>query len=76
MGLTQNQKVLRHMEEFGSITTFEAFVDYGITRLASRICDLKNAGYVVTKENETGRNRYGEPVRYTRYRLGGQQCKQ
>ena len=70
--MTQNDKVLRHMERFGSITTFEAFNDYGITRLASRICDLKRAGYPIATETERGKNRFGEPVSFTRYRLRGQ----
>lgn len=67
--MTQTEKILRHLEEHGSITPLDALQEYGIMRLASRICDIKRAGYAVEKETETSKNRYGEPVRYARYRL-------
>lgn len=70
--MTQTEKILRHMEEYGSITPLDALKEYGCMRLASRICDIKRAGIAVTKEIETSQNRYGEPVRYARYRLRGQ----
>lgn len=71
--MTQTEKILRHMEEYGSITPYDALKEYGCMRLASRICDIKRAGVAVTKEIETSRNRYGEPVRYARYRLEARQ---
>ena len=67
--MTQTEIILRHLEEHGSITPLDALQEYGIMRLASRICDIKRAGFVVEKEIETAKNRYGEPVRYARYRL-------
>ena len=67
--MTQTEKILRHLEEHGSITPLDALQEYGIMRLASRICDIKRAGVAVEKEIETAKNRYGEPVRYARYRL-------
>ena len=57
------------MQDCGSITTYEAFTEYGITRLASRICDLKKDGYRIGKSFETAKNRYGEPVSFCRYLL-------
>jgi len=38
---TQCEMVLQYLKDFGYITTFEAFTDLGITRLASRINALK-----------------------------------
>lgn len=67
--MTQTEKILRHLREHGSITPLDAMQEYGIMRLASRICDIKKAGYSVVKETEKSKNRYGEPVRYARYRL-------
>lgn len=67
--MTQTEIILRHLEEHGSITQLDALQEYGIMRLASRICDIKRAGVDVIKETETSKNRYGEPVRYARYRL-------
>lgn len=66
--MTQCEMVVRYMQECGSITTLEAF-ELGITRLASRIHDLSVAGYDIERELVRTKNRYGEPVRYTKYSL-------
>ena len=69
--MTQCEKVLEYMNNFGSITTMEAFADLGITRLASRIHDLTSMGYEIDREAIKVKNRYGEHVRFTRYSLRG-----
>jgi hypothetical protein len=68
-GGTQCEKVLRHMTDHGAISTYEAFVEYGITRLASRICDLKGQGVEITASFVTKKNRYGESVSFKKYSL-------
>lgn len=70
--MTQNEKVLRHMEEFGGITPLEAIQEYGILRLASRINDLKRDGILIRREIVQSKNRFGETVHYARYSLGGE----
>lgn len=67
--MTQTDKILQHLEKYGSITPLEAMKEYGIMRLASRICDIKRAGISVQREIETAKNRDGEPVRYARYTI-------
>ena len=67
----QIDMILRHMREQGSITQREALQDYGIARLASRINDIRKTGIQVATIIETARNRYGAPVHYARYQLGG-----
>lgn len=67
--MTQNEKVLHHLETYGSITPLEALEGYGIMRLASRITDLKKEGVLITRELKTYKNRFGETVRYAVYRL-------
>lgn len=67
--MTQCEKILRHMEDFGSITSLEAMQEYGIMRLASRISDLKKAGILIRKETVSGKNRYGESTSYARYSI-------
>ena len=67
--LTQNEKIIQYMNDFGSITSWEAFSQLGITRLASRICDLKKEGYEFDRKVEKAKNRYGEHIHYTRYSL-------
>lgn len=68
---TQCQMVLDYINSFGSITTMDAFNDLGVTRLASRICDLNHAGYRFKKTTETRKNRFEKTVSYTRYALEG-----
>ena len=67
----QCEKILVHLDKHGSITSAEAMSFYGISRLASRVDDLKKYGYTIGKVTERGVNRFGEPVSYARYFLGG-----
>ncbi len=69
MKTTQCDMILRHLRDHGSITSFEAFTEYGILRLASRVNDLKRDGHHIVSETATGKNRYGENIRYSVYRL-------
>lgn len=69
--MTQCETILRHMEDFGSITSLEAMQEYGIMRLASRITDLKKAGIPIRREMISRKNRYGETVTFARYSLSG-----
>jgi hypothetical protein len=57
------------MQQFGSISTIEAFNDLGVARLASRIHDLKAQGYNIVSTVGTAKNRYGETVHFAVYRL-------
>ncbi len=69
--MTQCEKILRHMEEYGSITSLEAMQEYHILRLASRITDLKKAGIPIHRDMITQKNRYGETVTFARYSISG-----
>lgn len=71
MKQTQCDRILRHLNDFGSINPLEAISEYGIMRLASRITDLKRQGYIISTTMVKGRNRYGEPTRYAVYKLVG-----
>lgn len=65
--MTQHERILRHLEDMGSLTQAEALQDYGIARLSARISELKSAGYPIRREMVSGHNRYQEPVSYARY---------
>lgn len=67
--MTQKEKILRHLKDYGSITPMDAFVEYGIMRLGARVWDLRHDGYNIETKNERSRNRYGEKVNYARYIL-------
>jgi hypothetical protein len=56
------------MEDFGSISTMQAFLDLGITRLASRIHDLRRMGIDIDKTIVSRHNRYGEKTHFAVYR--------
>ena len=69
--MTQCERVMKYINDHGSITSMDAFNDLGIVRLASRINDLKNQGVDFDRKMETRKNRYGESVSYMRYSLRG-----
>lgn len=66
---TQCDRILRHLKDFGSISTLEAITEYGILRLASRINDLKRCGYNIVSTTGRAINRYGEETRFSVYKL-------
>ena len=67
--LTQCDRILRHLEDYGSIDPMVAIKEYGCMRLASRISDLKGRGIEIIAERTKGKNRYGEDTSYCTYRL-------
>ena len=67
--VTQAERVLMYMRDFGSISQLEALRDLGCMRLAARISDLKKKGYVIQRDMVSSSNRYGDEVRYAMYRL-------
>ena len=67
--LTQCDRILRHMKDYGSIDPMVAIKEYGCMRLASRIADLKDMGHDIVSERTKGKNRYGEATSYCTYRL-------
>lgn len=69
---TQAERVLDYMQHFGSITPLEAMRDLGIMRLASRITDLRRAGYAIVREMVEVINRYGQKTRVARYSLSAE----
>lgn len=48
----------------------EAFNDLGITKLSTRISEMRADGLDFSQEWEVRKNRYGEKVRYMRYSRG------
>ena len=43
--VTQRDRVLQYIKDFGSITSWQAYKDLEVTQLATRISELKNLGY-------------------------------
>lgn len=67
--MTHTDRVLKYIEDYGSITSYEAFKDLGVTRLSACIFKLRKRGYVISSEKEVSTNRYGDTVRFSRYRI-------
>ncbi len=65
--MTQAERVLKYIRDFGSITQLEAMKDIGVMRLASRISDLRKDGYNIEGKMEAVENRYGEKCYIKRY---------
>ena len=65
---TQREEVLAYMRNYGSITTFDAYNELGITQLGARIKELENKGWQIgriRKARISGRT--GKTVRYVEY---------
>lgn len=69
--MTQCDRILRHLQDYGSITQAEAVTEYGCYRLGARIWDLKARGVAIKSETVSGKNRYGERTSFAKYTLAG-----
>ena len=67
--LTNQQiDILVYIYRFGSISPMEAFSDLGITKLSTRISEMKMMGIQFAQDYESRTNRIGKQVRFMRYR--------
>lgn len=69
MKITQRDRVINYIRKFGSISSWEAYKDLGVTQLAARIKELKKQGYEFKTEWESSTNRFGDKTEYKRYYL-------
>ena len=67
--LNSEERVLRYLREEGSITSWRAIAEFGLTRLSSTIHRLRKSGYPIETEMATGKNRYNETIVYAKYTL-------
>lgn len=67
---TQCDKVLGYMRTFGSITQYQALMDLGVMRLASRISELRKEGHNILDKMICVKNRFEEKVYIKEYYLG------
>jgi hypothetical protein len=65
---SQFEEVKNHLQKFKNITSWEAFKEYGITRLSHYIYRLrKEENWSIETMNITETNRYGNLVTYAKY---------
>ena len=74
--MTQCERLIQYIRKRGGITTAQAFSDLGITRLSGRIFDLRRKGIPITTESKVGKNRHGEKVRFTEYKIQEKEYEQ
>ena len=72
--MNQCELILNYIKTFGSISPLEAFRDLGITKLATRVSEMKKEGKTFNQEYEESYNRFGKKVRYMRYYLEKGEC--
>lgn len=65
--MTQREAIIEYIELFGSITPMQAFADLGITKLATRISEMRKAGMDFKIETVSSTNRYGHTVKFAKY---------
>lgn len=71
MTTTQIVRVREYLEQGHTLTSQLAWENWGVTRLSAIIFRLRRQGYDISTSIEEHVNRYGEPVRYGRYKLEG-----
>lgn len=67
--LSQHDLIMDYLMQFGSITPFEAFTDLGITKLATRVSEMKRIGIRFKTEKVESKNRFGKTVKFAKYSL-------
>lgn len=66
---SQCERLLEYLNDYGEISTYEAFKTLGITRLSGRIYDLKQSGHEIESVMMYGKDRFGNTTRWKIYRL-------
>ena len=69
MRITQKDRIMNYIRQYGYITSRDAYNDLGITQLGARIDDLQKEGYKFKKEWINGIDRYGQACDYKKYSL-------
>ncbi|MBR3463341.1 MAG: helix-turn-helix domain-containing protein [Clostridiales bacterium] len=72
--MTQCETILNYIEEHGSITARQAY-KLGIMRLASRISDLKKAGFDIKSDTIKVKCRDGSVSYVSRYSMNKKEAK-
>lgn len=68
--VSKTMQVLKHLQEHGSITSWEAIENYGATRLSAIIYNLRKS-YIINSVNQRFTDRYGDTSTFTKYIYGG-----
>lgn len=75
MKVNQTTAVRNYLEKKGHITSWEAIMKFGCTRLSAKIFLFRKEGLNIVTERVTKKNRYGYTVSYANYKLVKQNGK-
>lgn len=64
---TQAEEVLYHLLFIGKLSSYGAIREYGITRLAARVWELRKEGFEIQSEEIEFTTRHGRKSGYSRY---------
>jgi hypothetical protein len=68
--MKQHEMVLDYLQKHKEgMTSLDAMNKFGIIQMPKRIWILKRLGYKIRTKTESGVNRFGKTVHYTRYTL-------
>ena len=57
--MTQKEQILNHLKNHKSITSWDAIMEYGITRLSHHIYCLRNEGFIIPDNRIQVKTRLG-----------------
>lgn len=66
---TQTSQVLKYLEKYKTINSFQCFMELQIVDLQHAIYELRKEGYLITDKWITKTNRKGKRIKYKEYRL-------
>jgi hypothetical protein len=67
--LTQRDKILKHLQLYGTITSLEAVYRYGILDGRKRISELRRMGHNITSTTARKRDEFNAIITYNIYKL-------
>ena len=69
MRTTKFNQVKEHLENYGTITSWQAIQQYGATRLSDIIFRLRKQGYDIETKTECAKDRNGNTCQFAKYIL-------
>lgn len=67
--MTKTEMVLKHLQRYGTITTWTAITKYKATRLSAIIFNLKEQGYDIWSERKSKKDKNGNYEWWVAYHL-------
>ncbi len=67
--MTQREIILKHFKNHKTVSSWEAIMEYGITKLNSVVYHLRQDGYIISSENKTVTTRLGNQTTIAIYEL-------